>query len=406
MQIALILIAVIVTLITCKLIYRRYVLNQRKRRVVPSWRDSNGMMDTMATQCLKDIQAIPENDRTFSDEFIMDQILHVNRSNQYDRGVDGEGERIAPIMRLLQTSSYLGGTVDVQPIHPLFILDHLENRRPNNRAFKQEINEYRKTLVDVAKQKNKTINEVLDEGIVHTSDPQNVHDSSVNKTLVNMVDRMKGTVDPVENDIAANVQECIDYVLSQSVDAEDRKNLNRAINEVKKGYFNTTFQEREDVLLSLVWLRTKDPINMVEGRSESIKSALIEAVRDMVVNSAVVCSGGRCARILSSLTLLDHDEKLGNPKTVEVMREIIIERTKVILDECIERARQSTYAEMRKIADEYDGKDNGPVDTAILQDFKKDLLDRVDIMLDEYSINLSETDMENIREFCREAILI
>ena len=397
-----VIVSIFLTAIIC--IFLGKLFWKKSGQIREDWCSSNGLMDANAKRCVRQIERIPESKRSYTEEFILDQIDTVNRADQNDVYIESNLDRLKHMLQLMRNSPHVNPNIarnDEMEIHPLFVLDRIQPRLRGEDL--EAAHEFRKQMCSNIKNKNlNSIDDVLDGFVVHTSDPQNVHDSSVNMKIKSSIDTIKGIVVD-ENEINENVEECIEHVLSRSIDEADRKRLNIALSELRKGSYNGTYNMNEDALLSLIWKRTKHPVNVIENRSSNLKECIVDAIRDMVVDDGrIVCSGGRCARLVASLTYVDHDDTLGNPRTVENLREIIIERTKDILHAKIEQARLGTE-EMQGVADYYMGLESD-ADNAAKVTFEKTLIRDIDDMINEYSQELRDDDKENIRQFCHSAI--
>lgn len=408
-----------------------------------AWQSSNGTMDDDAVRSYKKITRVPKRNRTYTDEFILDQILNTNLPNSAEPGGRAGGAVTAAgvgsdtsldTLVLLKNSPQLRfpGITRNHPsraIHPLFVLDRIEARFEGIPGVETRdwIQNCRKEYVDNARRTvpentdddemtpQKKKERVLDAGVSYTSDPQNVHDNAANISFRKTLQRLKwdrgGDNTVSQKEVAQSIEECMEYIENGGArDENDKGMLRSALNRIAQGNSSTTFNDNEDRIFATVWDRTKNPTNVATKRSDLIKLAVLDALRDMVSDKGdLVCINGRCGRLLDSLTLVDHDKDMGNARTVEIVRNEIFEKSKVVLNECITEAANSNRAYMKAIAQEYtdplsNGIDDSPAAETAKSDFERNLIERVSVMIDGYRTTVSPKELENIRDYCLAAV--
>lgn len=162
------------------------------------------------------------------------------------------------------------------------------------------------------------------------SDPQNVHDSQVNIELKNIYHNLveKNSFDDINADTKS---------LEKFIGELPPNKRKRALKtyEYMHGH-NSAVGAQEEMVLLEVWKRVNS--NQNKSRQKELKEAFADALVDSTDdNGYTVCSGGRCARILSSLTLLDTDKKIAEPiKSKEILRSEIMSKAHKILNEAID----------------------------------------------------------------------
>lgn len=419
-----------------------------------SWQKSNGTMDDNAIMSYKRLLRVPRKKRTYTDEFILDQIFNTNIPNSVETTKNGldihrrriqkdERDHLYRTLTLLSESpqlNFLRETYDQHEyrrmrrddIHPLFILDRLEprvDRLPNAGEMRQRLQECRRQYIEVAQNdavagdvedgvertpQGKT-DHVLDAGISHTSDPQNVHDSAVNISLRKTLSRLKwdhaGTI-PSDKEVERCFAEASDFINRHGKDDDEKVLLNKALNQIAEGHVNSSLGEPEDRIFCIVWDRAKYPGNVATQRATSIKHAVLDALRDMIsTNGNMVCISGRCGRLIASLSCVDCDPDVNKIQSLEMIKNEILERAKGILDECIKEAKDSSRACMNEISREYtdplyergDEEERGLLETA-RREFQENLNSRVNIMFDGYRTDVTPKDLENLRAYALSAI--
>jgi len=168
------------------------------------------------------------------------------------------------------------------------------------------------------------------------NDPQNVHESQATFDLMNkyknIVHLNNDNSEPYTlTDIAKFME---NYKFRNS---DHRARALTAFNFIKAGNEISKLNTTEDRILLHVWKRIHDPEN--NSRKSDLLTSLMDNLTDCVeIKNNVhkeVCAGGRTARVLNSLILLDVDENVSAPiKTAEILKNEIFTKThKLIMDE-------------------------------------------------------------------------
>lgn len=135
------------------------------------------------------------------------------------------------------------------------------------------------------------------------NDRQNVHDSTVNKTLKKSVDKLK-EVTILRSSKEETIREIREFIENER-DEIRKKRMNTALNKIIKERMkihniNMTMLE----LLQLVWNRFKDP-SLKEQRDTLIQNLLDQLVDSTEVSVKPLCTTGVYARILDSANCID-----------------------------------------------------------------------------------------------------
>lgn len=162
------------------------------------------------------------------------------------------------------------------------------------------------------------------------SDPQNVHDSALNQQLKKKLRLMKN--ENSDLDLEAVEADMMKVISGHKKSAE--------LNAVITAMYPTMALEKsvdalnsteKDVLLH-TWGRSLHSDN--EQNSESVKTAIIDAMLSCKENDSLVCASGRCARILESLVLIDsHADISKSGKTKEILRSEIFSKCALFANE-------------------------------------------------------------------------
>jgi len=185
--------------------------------------------------------------------------------------------------------------------------------------------------------------------IQNTDDPQNTHDTGVLACLKAIIERLR--LDQQSQDLPSldKIIEAIKY--EDLADGNTRKlnDVIQVIDRVKLGQRVIAIGATDSECLARIWLRTTDPKN--SDVRVKLRQATFDALYDCWedgMTSHIVCVNGRTARILSVLTLLDHDKRNWEIKKFEQFKnDIFIKAAKVIEMEA-EDAIKSTDTNMQQ----------------------------------------------------------
>lgn len=222
----------------------------------------------------------------------------------------------------------------------------------------------------------------LDNVKTHTSDPQNVHDSAVNTSLRRTVTRIRDTTRIASfGDCAAEASAWI----NRCGDTVKRERAQRALASLSVPSFNSTIGCSDADVFAMVWSRHRVERNV--DNADRIRDAVVDSLADFYerrhggTGDNPVCVNGRCGRMLESLVLVDHDDSLGGALTLEQHRNDIIEQVKTVLAREISAAKNSDDADMRAVAEAYEGSST-PVDAAAENRFKESIRREIDVIVD------------------------
>ena len=208
---------------------------------------------------------------------------------------------------------------------------------------------------DEADSKIEVIQTFVENNVEHPSDAQNVHDSAVNVELRKSVDNLKRITAPhfVKSGIET-FAEVKSEIKNLDFDSDRQKKAQSALETIKKGSYNASLDMKEDDLLCLVWSRSRAPENMQNGNDANIRRAIIEALIDMVPTEGnVVCSSGRCARLVESLAVIDASQAVSGAMTVQELRNEALKDVQKILEAHIEETASSTDSALADVARSY-----------------------------------------------------
>lgn len=232
------------------------------------------------------------------------------------------------------------------------------------------------------------ISETLDTFKEIRDDSQNVHDTSVNaglkRTLDYLVKAHGNAYGGMAQLIAAPQYE------HHSNKSEIDKTL--GIIEAARGTVQP-FNMTEGDIFNTIIARIFAPVNEVN------RAALIDAFLDALAESAYVCSNGRCARMIASLTLLDAQPGLGIVKTKDMIRAEIYDEAKKIIDGEIQKAAGSMDETQRIVANYYSSGGSPPSPVAMAE-FEQKCRAALDTCIDRYAADFTKAELQNIKEDC------
>ncbi len=190
------------------------------------------------------------------------------------------------------------------------------------------------------------------------SDPQNVHDSAINDGIKKVYSKIQSSNQNFDQDFTLTD---IETAIDKHKFSDDKKiNAKRILGEFGRGNIYTPLNDTEDKILINIWKRAHHPDNT--NQTEELKTAVLDSLSDGVEinangNKTNVCMTGRCARVISSLTLLDADSNIAEPiKTVGLLRSEAFDKTRKILDQELNKMPKD-------FIDKYNSEDNNETET-------------------------------------------
>lgn len=260
------------------------------------------------------------------------------------------------------------------------------------------LDQRKKRAAKEAKNRLEYAEELLDSAKTHTSDSQNVHDSSVVKDLSHTLTKLKQTALP--GNVNQALTEVENYV-KENITGDKKHNVLRVLEETRKNTFLSSYNASEGEILKYVWDRTKLPEN--SDNSENMKEALIDELANCVQGShGTVCVGGRASRMLGSLVLQDVDEELGAASTLEQYKNEIFDECHKMIDSEVKLA-QSEKNEHYNAARSYSDPKVSATETEE-NEFKQHLKNNIDDILTKYKDKLGENQLSNLKKDCYAAV--
>ena len=253
------------------------------------------------------------------------------------------------------------------------------------------------------KSKNKTqqVNNYFKLSETHTSDPQNVHDSSVIKDLNKTIIELRKTAsEKTPQDVISEIRQyVIDNNRNEKLSTEKSNKINKVLDNITDMHPLSSYNETEASLLKLVW----DRCNHIENSKNSVnmKRALLDELSNCIGdNGVVVCTTGRASRILGSLVMQDINPLLGKANTTEEYKNEILRRCNKIVNSEIVYYKNSYNDPGLKLAAQSYENPKIEVSEEDEERLKKIIKDKIDDMIAEYTKNISYSQLENIRRSC------
>lgn len=230
--------------------------------------------------------------------------------------------------------------------------------------------------------------QMLASGTAVRSDPQNVHDSTVNASLRGTLLKIRKNVDP-----AREISSARKYV-QKVMDAERRGRALRALDAITSDHIYT-FGDTEANIFAYVWSRATDPGNA--RSTDNIREAIVDALASSIEGETTVCINGRASRVLSALTLLDHDKSVAEPpKTLDIYRQQIFGELAKLVESETERVA-SGHGDLAASAQKYRG-DDIPADD---RPFTEHLDTKIEEHIRGYGDQLAPNDIERLVAECK-----
>jgi hypothetical protein len=372
---------------------------------------SNGTFDLPAQNALQEYQHL--QNPSPQDSFVRSRIIELNQHEGRVENVADFDDIVDAYTTLLnddldwwemeQIEHFAERHHDIINANPIYynnFITELEQERP--RKLEQQVQD----SINETCTKKEAVNVFVDNSITNTSDSQNVHDSAVNKQLRDHYSQLLDST-PITLSNSAIEDEII-----QQINKSNPKNIKAALNSldiIKKNTSFTPIKDPEMELLKVVWERSKLNENILN--SNLLKDAVIDSLVDMSTStdrlgSDIVCSSGRCTRLLGSLVLLDHDPTLSNGFfTVEQIRNDVLQNSKQILQDTIEEYSDDIDEKMKTVAESYKSEIFMETDPVTEDIFKNIVIQKIENSLENnYKEKLPEKDYNNIKEQCIAAI--
>lgn len=238
----------------------------------------------------------------------------------------------------------------------------------------------------------------------HTSDPQNVHDSSVRFDNQKTLDIIKKTA---SNKTPGEVIQEIRYHIDNYYDGNEIKKAqaHAVLSEVSKGQYIMTYNDNEARILKYVWDRAKIPEN--KDNEMDIKDSVVVALQQSLKKETGKpnCINGRVSNILGSLVILDCNKNVGAANTEEQYKNDMLRRAEQILDEELEKAKASGNKPMIQVAKSFFD-DSSEVDEKYVEIFKTDVKKTIDEMVNSYRDKMSPRKLKEMKEDCYVCALV
>lgn len=439
-----ILIAVLVLLVVALIFYNVVVKpRERKRKIRALLAESNGTFDTPAQSALESVNDAIAKEPSPQLLATRGRILGYNlldggRGNDRDQRLQfGQAardyERAVRGLRM----QVMDQTMDDE-MPPMFIMQQV---RGFNDMFQGEFMEINRDdpeeweIAQIMGMLNNTINEHgpavhrdivtnnVQRAVAGTSnraeavaaalaptivnDQQNVHDSKVNGDLNETLARIRCSVNRKDmlTEIAKYIsdeylQDDMKTDIARAQATKKRTQAKYTLDTMARGEYISTYKDTEDNILAMVWARCGNSRNATN--SDLMREAVVNALADAGDNGVVggtVCINGRCARVLSSLSLLDYDPTVGTALTFTAYRAQIMQETKEIFDNALDNAKTSDDPLMRGVAKSYEDI-NATADAEREAEFKAGIKDSIDKMLENYATKFNPGELNRLREEC------
>lgn len=222
----------------------------------------------------------------------------------------------------------------------------------------------------------------------NTNDPQNVHDTSVNKDLKRIYQKIANT--PRKQ----SVDDLRQYVKQSNLSSQNKQTTQKVINAMWNDFTVYPLKVKEkDVLLNM-WNRAilVDEDRAVQNTSNSdfdsnlAKDAFVQSIIDCNEGGSIVCPNGRCGRIITSLWTID--SAVDTIQTREQYKNALLYKANQILNQEIEEAKKSNDSELKRFGDSFT--DMSIDDSNISKLVKQAFFDRIEEKIEQEMIKNPE----------------
>lgn len=193
--------------------------------------------------------------------------------------------------------------------------------------------------------------------VQHTDDAQNAHDSSTLACLRAVVGRLRADQEGQALPELAEVRGAIEARASLLAEGRPQRVADAlaVVDKAAGGERVVALDATDGECLRRVWHRCGDPRNA--GARLRLQQAVFDALCDCweagILGRHIVCVTGRATRILSSLVLLDWDERNWVVKRLEQFKNDIFERARGVIQQQAEAAAQSPDPDYRRAGQLY-----------------------------------------------------
>lgn len=396
---------------------------------------SNGTYDQYAQKAYQDLEERISTDSSPRAQDLFDQarILHLYRDEGEIRNANG----YAPVHLYTKALQSLPQQVGLNPNETLQMTDQaadylmkVRQTAPHVRPSREELQlqeaieatriKVKEDLLQnkvTSDNKLKTTTDYLDRSKGWTTDTQNVHDSSVQKTMRNTIANLaKKNMDivppPGEPVPSIAVVEYMNENASK-FSPETRKKAKFALDTMNRSTnIHAGLEHNEQQILDMVWRRSFAAEN--QHHADDIREMTVNSLADMVTDVGYdgkpqltsVCSSGRIARAVDALTVLDQDATFGQqgPMTLNAIRNSVFDYSQEALQNHLQLAKESTDPRFQTLAQSY----SDPaieVDPQIESQFKSQVVTDVrNHLTDHYLESLSEDAQISIMDHVEAAL--
>jgi hypothetical protein len=366
--------------------------DQHQQRSRCKIQQSNGTFDQAAKDALRHLNRIEIP--SVQDDFLHARILDLNvnegRTNnmrmlndlvhRYENVLKNGGDDI-DWFEHDQIENFVTRNWDILELNPHYsdFIESVLTSRPEKVA---------NTIRDVKKlnlTKKETFKEYTDNNVANRSDDQNVHDSAVNEQLRQIFHKLKN-----EAGKPSDCQKSLEFLIKTKLDSVKQKKALKALSELKSGKFNSSIGASESEIADVVWSHAKTDL-----AQDGVLSALTDMSTD---GNDVVCSSGRCGRMIESLA--HQSPNVMGLLTKEQIRNDALKTSNEILQSTIKRFRDDPMSDLNEVARSYDDltvKSNEGDEKA----FKKIVTDEITrYMFSNYAGKLTDRDASEILSHC------
>lgn len=226
-----------------------------------------------------------------------------------------------------------------------------------------------------------------------TSDPQNVHDTTLMKEFSDQFKKVRSE-NSTEPNLASHT-----YTEVKSYMFDRVKSLTKETSKVHKlfgvldhnypAFFDSAIGEQE--IITTIWQRIHCSGNV--SNRDALKTALLDAICDCVEGGIVVCTTGRPMKLWQSLAMLDKDRDVGIVANKQIIRNEIIEYAAKITADAIKEAPQ-------RVRDAYIANE----ETDEVQLLIDEIRDKIGAIAKLYRDKIDETQLKLIIDQCKSCV--
>jgi hypothetical protein len=352
---------------------------------------------------------------------MVDRIIQIDRNRRRGGIRIGDQNMAGHLYNTLRAVNILGAlTTPRLPFVIDIAVEPIYNNNPQidrelQRVLLESANQTRDKIISRRREVAKSeptpaarIDKYIELSTFNTVDPENSHDTYVNKCLQDIMAILREDQKDQDLPSLSHIRNCIKlkYDIIESPDTKTVLNVIDIIYNDGVPLYNDAIKATDTEVLQRVWLRSFDPKN--SANKENMQHMIYNSLESCWEGNSIVCINGRCSKLLSVLVELDHDPRTHVLRTLEQQKNILFEQIRELIKERARIATRSLDPEVQKIGQSYlaTSSDDMPkdLDEGKVKDFQLYLRNQIAKYVQDNCKTLPETVMKHVINECIAAV--